>query len=212
MEYDFSVNEIVYTHNDFLIASKDYCTPTVPLKGQNADETLLGFVAKSFPEVLSVCGKNPWEGGALHRLDNATGGLVVFARTQDFYDRLMDYQEAGKFEKTYIADVDSGKTIKGEIKSYFRAFGPGRKMVKAETNPEKSDNGILYATNVTLLSDKRYECVITRGFRHQIRVHLASEGCPIKGDKLYNPDSAEPYMHLTCVKVSWPGFDFRIQL
>lgn len=31
------------------------------------------------------------------------------------------------------------------------------------------------------------EAVITQGVRHQIRVHLATMGCPIQGDQLYNP-------------------------
>ena len=76
----------VFESEDFLIADKPHGIPTVPLKGQNPDGTLLGMVSVQYPEVLNVCGKNPWEGGTCHRLDTATAGLVVFARTKTFYE------------------------------------------------------------------------------------------------------------------------------
>ncbi len=203
------MNKIVYVDSDFLIAFKDHVTSTVPLKCKKTGDTLLDFVASDYPEVLAVSGKNPWEGGALHRLDNQTSGLVVFARTQHFYDKLSTYQKEGEFVKIYRAETDGFKVEKKKISSYFRAFGPKRKMVKAESDISKSDNQVLYTTEINEVGDGIFECIIAKGFRHQIRVHLASCGCPIKGDRLYNPSSAEEYMHLECFQVSWPGFTYR---
>lgn len=211
MSYDSVVNRIVHVSEDFLIAYKDHSTCTVPLKSKMTGDTLLDFVASDYPEVLSVCGKNPWEGGALHRLDTQTSGLVVFARNRAFYNKLSDYQDKGKFVKTYIAQTDGKDIEKTVISSYFRAFGPGRRMVKAESDAARADSCVLYSTEIRFLGNGVYECTISKGFRHQIRVHLASSGCPIKGDRLYNPSSEEDFMHLECVQVSWPGFTYKVQ-
>lgn len=209
MEYDLYVNRVVFVTDDFLIAYKDHETCTVPLKNKKTDDTLLDFVAHDYPEVLSVCGKNEWEGGALHRLDTQTAGLVVFARNNTFYEKLSAFQSSGKFVKTYIARTDGDVVLSGNISSYFRAYGPGRKMVKAESVATKADSSFLYTTRVKCLEKGIYECCISRGFRHQIRVHLASNGCPIKGDRLYNNSVSEEVMQLECVEVSWPGFSYR---
>ena len=83
---------IVFESKEFLIADKPHGTPTVPLKNQTPAGTLLGMVSAQYPETLDVCGRNPWEGGTCHRLDTATAGLVVFARTQTMYDYLQEIQ------------------------------------------------------------------------------------------------------------------------
>lgn len=203
--------EIKYICDDFLIAFKPHNIPTVPLKNQEAD-TLLNQVSKIYPEVLTVHGKNHWEGSALHRLDTATEGLVLFARNQKFYDYLQDVQEKDLFVKEYQA-ICNGKpnTNIEKIETYFRAFGPKGSMVKPETNIEKSDNQRLYTTNVKIaISDTLntvFQCKITRGFRHQIRSHLAYIGCPIVGDNLYNPIKRETDLQLSCISISFPNID-----
>lgn len=204
------LNIVVHEESDFVVVFKNHDVPTVALKGQTLDNTLLGQVIEKYPEVMNVKGKNEWEGGACHRLDNQTAGLVVFARNQRFYDKLMAWQNKGLFVKTYIAQTDGCKTLNSTISTYFRAFGIGRKMVKSETDITKADSPVLYTTQITNLENGEYRCKISRGFRHQIRVHLASQGCPIKGDKLYNPASQEPYMHLECIEVQWPGFNYKL--
>ena len=104
---------IVYEHRDFLIADKMHGIPTVPLKGQDRSNTLLGLVSAEYPEVSEIVGKNPWEGGTLHRLDTATSGLVVFARTQEMYGYLCRIQKEDLLEKTYCAQTVEGDRLKG---------------------------------------------------------------------------------------------------
>lgn len=210
------MSTVVFENDDFLIANKDHGVPTVPLKNQTADGTLLGFVSSLCPEVLSVCGNNPWEGGALHRLDTATAGLVLFAKKQSFYDWVSKVQKEGSFEKTYIAECDEKQPVEdGRISSYFRAFGPGSKLVKAEQDVRKADSPTLYETYVKRVAVGTYECRLSRGFRHQIRVHLSSNGCPIKNDELYNPGKADGPLMLTCTGLEFPlpdGSEFTYNL
>ena len=205
---------IVFESEDFLIADKPHAVPTVPLKGQKPDGTLLGMVSERYPEVADVCGKNPWEGGTCHRLDTATAGLVVFARTQTFYDYLQEIQQADLFVKTYRAETIENDFLKGSdikiednrefrIMTYFRAYGKGSKAVRPVQDIRRADSPVLYTT--TAVKDgESFTCTITRGFRHQIRAHLAWIGHPIMGDCLYGTGSGTDTLELDCLKVQFP--------
>ena len=204
---------IVYENKDMLIADKPHGIPTVPLKRQDMAGTLLGMVAESYPDILSVRGMNTWEYGAVHRLDTATSGLVIFARTQEAYDYLCSIQKNNLMEKTYRACVETSDRLKGfdrpnaktyEIVSYFRSYGPGSKEVRPIQDIKRADSPVLYKTKVTDLGDNVMQCMITRGFRHQIRAHLAWAGIPIKGDSLYGKAGENDILELDCYGLSFP--------
>lgn len=198
---------IRYSCPDFVLAFKMHNIPTVPLKGQDT-QTLLSLVAQQYPQVLEVCGKNPWEGSTLHRLDTATEGLVMFALNQHFYDYASELQRCDLMTKTYMAvSPVTDEVHTREISTYFRAYGKGHRTVKPETDIRKSDNGRLYTTRILsceLQEDRTvFICEITRGFRHQIRAHLAYIGHPIEGDDLYSEDK-EKDLALTCQALRFP--------
>ena len=201
---------ILYASADFLIADKPHGMPTVPLKSRNDGNTLLDCVSEQYPQVLAVCGKNSWEGGALHRLDTATGGLVVFALSQSFYDKVSVLQNEGAFLKTYVAHVtDNVFFEKKTVKTYFRAYGPHSRIVKCETDSKRADSPVLYETRMKKLTEDGVECEIYRGFRHQIRAHLAYIGLPIAGDELYGSAVHGDILQLECVGVEFDGFRYR---
>ncbi len=85
-----------------------------------------------------------------------------------------------------------------EVASPFRPYGPGRKQVRpvvARTQKELAlDHGKPYKTLIRSVEQEEHnpsiyilDVQIERGFRHQIRCHLAWLGFPILGDRLYNP-------------------------
>ena len=209
---------IVFENQDIIIADKPHGLPTVPLKGRRIEGTLLGLVATECPEVLVVEGHNPWEGGTLHRLDTATSGLVVFARNQEMYDHLSAVQKEDLFKKTYLAKTIKDDRLKGldlnlkekvKIVSYFRSYGKGSKEVRPIQDIKRADAPVLYETMAVKDGDC-FTCTITRGFRHQIRAHLAWIGYPIEGDPIYGTGRDEDTLQLDCFKVEFPMPDGQL--
>jgi 23S rRNA pseudouridine1911/1915/1917 synthase len=199
---------------DYAVIYKPPRMHTAPLRPDEPG-TLLNWYAALFPPILNILGRRPLEGGVLHRLDYATHGLVLFAKTQSAMDILRTQQEGGLFLKEYgalsAANVSGTKLpgfppintilnpINNTIESAFRPYGQGRKGVRPviishDGDPEKKrdiglDRGYPYKTEILeriALGEYLYFSLrIIRGFRHQIRCHLAWIGYPILNDWLY---------------------------
>jgi 23S rRNA pseudouridine1911/1915/1917 synthase len=207
---------LVAETEDFAVVYKPpriHCVPLRPAEGG----TLLEWYARLFPPVLELRGRKALEGGILHRLDYETRGLVLFAKNQSALEILAAQQEEGRFLKEYGALTIQARTrfsprafppppsFSGRtpcsIGSYFRPYGPGRKMVRPRTELKKGgketagDRGEVYVTEIVAMTELRegrrhFTLRIKRGFRHQIRCHLAWLGYPILGDPLYGAGDA----------------------
>ena len=85
------------------------------------------------------------------------------------------------------------------LESQFRNFGPGAKKVAPVFPGSRhyKKEGRLYTTVIEaadILPSPpliRVRCRLSRGYRHQVRAHLAAAGLPIVGDPLYAPQGAE---------------------
>lgn len=192
---------IVAETPEWALLRKPHGMPSAPLRaGENG--TLLSWFLSGHPEASCVQGRKEIEHGLVHRLDTATEGLVLVAKTQDSYDFFLELQQEGKLVKKYFSycSVSGGKEIPRKdslplsVKSRFRAFGPGRKEVRLlfpgmhgydeagadyETIVESAESCGLGCCGIT--------CSLVRGYRHQVRAHLAWLGFPIIGDPIYNP-------------------------
>jgi 23S rRNA pseudouridine1911/1915/1917 synthase len=211
----------------------------------SGEQTLLAWCARSFPETSAIRGRNPWEGGLLHRLDYETGGLTLIARTQASLNALEAAQKAGLFVKEYAAlasnaaeslpsmppppfqaeiSFAAGNALPPlSIESAFRPYGPGRKAVRPvlfnfsgenlrkRTQKEIAlDRGQPYRTEILEVKAEGesigFRVRIDRGFRHQIRCHLAWLGYPLINDALYGGASRPEYSGLALLAgaISFP--------
>ncbi len=75
----------------YIIVDKPHGIATVPLKKGSDMPTLLDIVGDRYPEVLG----DTHEGFTLHRLDTATRGLVMFARSPESYAVFHEMQKRG---------------------------------------------------------------------------------------------------------------------
>lgn len=206
-----------------LVVDKPAGLHTAPLRPGETG-TLLDMVIAEFPEVAAVPGVKPVEPGLVHRLDRGTSGLVVVARTAEAFAALRRLFAAGGACKGYLAACacGSGAGREGErvrIASRFAPFGVGRRMVRVVL-PEESSGRLLrqaaretYATEAEISREGPGRALlaarIARGFRHQVRAHLAFLGYPILGDPLYGAAVPEGYpqrmyLHAARIEMTHP--------
>jgi len=221
---------VVEEDDDVVAVWKPPGMHTAPLESDEPG-TLLAWVLTRFPEIGGVRGRKPTEHGLLHRLDRDTQGLVLFARNDRSFNALSAAFAAGAVRKRYSALCRrSAEPPPGlatllplppggapwRLATRFRAFGPGRRLVAAVAPGSASSRrkvSVVYETLITALDERRdgihVQVELTRGFRHQVRAHLASVGLPIDGDRLYlgTFGSAEYPLHLAAVGLSFPEPD-----
>lgn len=152
----------------------------------------------------------------LYRLDYCTSGILVFAKTEEEYQRLKKMQADNKITKYYTAVTENEfiNPLPFAITTYFRPYGEGRKKVKCVTEEERAKlknkdvTKTPYTTTIIKKDNLTLTCMITKGFRHQIRCHLAFLGSPIKGDTLYNKENVfAEKIKLECVGVNIDGVE-----
>jgi len=213
---------IVHVDDQMLVIYKPEGMHTAPLH-EGETGTLLDAVIERFPEVERVPGVKPVEPGLLHRLDKGTSGLVVIARSVRAFAGLLAQFESGDVRKEYLAVCVPGPGVRSQrltVASRFAPLGPGRARVQMVMPYEhrarvlKQASPDTYATEADITERgaacSLVRCTITRGFRHQVRVHLAHLGLPIVGDALYGvPVPAgygeRMYLHASAVELHHPA-------
>lgn len=147
----------------------------------------------------ALCFGLPQPPGLAHRLDRDTSGCLVLGRHRKALSRLGRLFANGAVEKIYWA-VTQGIPAqdRGRIDAPLTKLTPGKgwKMVvdpagrKAVTDWRVlgSAGGLAWI-----------ECQPRTGRTHQIRVHLASLGCPVLGDPVYGDGDGPLHLHARAV-------------
>lgn len=191
---------LVRDSESWAVGYKPHGMPTAPLT-DGEKGTFLSWFLEQYPPAADVAGRKGIEKGLLHRLDTPTEGLVLVAKTQEAYRALWESQENDLIEKTYRALclrlAEGLPDTPRVIESRFRPFGPGSREVRPLFPHDRrySAAGRDYRTLLEACIPREggfaeCTCRLTRGYRHQVRSHLASLGLPIAGDSLYAPSSS----------------------
>lgn len=159
---------LLATTNGWIAVDKPPGLPTQPMR-ERSHTSLEDIVRSQFGTIYLV-----------HRLDTPTSGVVIFARTREAAARLSSLFAGGDMRKTYMAiaegQIDREMTVDSPIdgKSALTIIRPLRR-----------------AQHGTLV-----EVEIRTGRTHQIRIHLASIGHPVAGDRRYGSTINAPRLML----------------
>ena len=143
--------------------------------------------------------------GIVHRLDRATSGVMICAKTPEALHWLQKQFSARNVKKTYIAVVKGTPDEKEAVidmpiernpkkPQTFRVGANGKSSVTAYKVLEKNDQYSLL------------ELKPTTGRTHQLRVHLEHIGHPIVGDTFYGgPTGKRLFLHAKSLEITLPN-------
>ncbi len=176
---------VLYVDDALIALNKPSGLLAVPGKGPDKQDCLSARVQALYPDALVV-----------HRLDMATSGLMVMARTPQAQRTLSAAFERRLVHKRYEAivngELQTSPDTWREIDLPIAVDWPNRPLRTINMT-----DGQASCTRVqTMHYDPAQNCTRVAlepvtGRTHQLRVHLLAIGHPILGDALYAPPSVQ---------------------
>jgi len=175
---------VLFESEDFIILNKPPGLSVHPGERKN-EYTLAQWLAEKYPDVRGV-GEDPARPGIVHRLDRDTSGVLIAARNQRTFLFFKEAFAGHRIEKHYKALVH-GNIINSEgvicaplIREEGKTKIAHKGTVRLVRNAETRYMVVERFGDFTLL-----KVIPLSGRTHQIRIHLASLGHPVVGDKKY---------------------------
>jgi 23S rRNA pseudouridine1911/1915/1917 synthase len=165
---------------DFLIVDKPAGLLTVPTSERESD-TLLARVL----DYLHHRFRRRPVAFVVHRLDKDTSGSVVFARTRPALHFLQDLFRRHEIGREYVALVEGAPPDSGVFSEDLARDRPDLKRRVARAGQPGKRAVTRYRTLERLRGAALVSVELETGRTHQIRIHFASAGYPVIGDRVY---------------------------
>lgn len=174
--------EVLYEDNHLIAVNKP--AGLLAQGDMTGDTTLSEEVKKFLKEKYNKPG-NVFA-GLIHRIDRPVSGVVLLAKTSKALERMNEQFKSREVEKTYWAITENRPDKpSGTLKNYLEKKIAENKshITKASSTSKEGilDYELIHESDNYFLLEVKPKT----GRHHQIRVQLASIGCPIKGDIKY---------------------------
>lgn len=212
---------VLYEDDDCVVVNKPIGLLTHSKGDFNPEPTVASWLAEHLvklgqksilileKDVESGSPNNP-RAGIVHRLDRATSGVLICAKTPAALAHLQKQFSQRKTKKTYTAIVS------GHLNPQHAIID-----MPIERNPKKpktfhvSPSGKQSVTEYEVMdSTEKYDLVELKpvtGRTHQLRVHLNHRGHPIVGDTFYNgPEADRLYLHAHALEITLPSKERKL--
>ena len=169
--------EVVYEDASLVVVDKPPGLVVHPGAG-NADGTLVNGLLRRRPELAKLP-----RAGLVHRLDKDTSGLLVVAARPASRAALISAMADRRIEREYLGLVE-GQLIAGRRIEASIGRDPNNRLrhrVRSDGRPAVTHVAVRQRFPAHTFVSARLET----GRTHQIRVHLASIGHPLVGDRRY---------------------------
>lgn len=166
--------EVLFRDAHLLVADKPHFLPVVPA-GRFLQNSLLVRLKREFdlPELSPI-----------HRIDRETAGLVLFSvqrQTRGLYQGLFRERAVQKGYEA-VAPWNASLRFPREHASRMEESGHFFRMHEVPGEPNSFTRMDVLEGNAQWA---RYALAPVTGRRHQLRVHMAALGLPLRGDTLY---------------------------
>lgn len=188
--------KILYEDDALIAVDKPNGMVVYPAPGHN-DGTLINALLHH--TTLASIGA-PVRPGIVHRLDKETSGVIVVAKTDEAYHRLIEQFKSRTLKKTYLAWVwDNLSEASGRIDMPVGRHPVNRKKM---TVSQQGKSAVTVFTVRKRLKDRTLvEIDLLTGRTHQIRVHFSHIKHPVVGDMDYGRKETDSRMMLHAWKL-----------
>ncbi len=174
--------EILYNDDHIVVVNKPAGMVVYPSAG-HSHGTLMNALLYHCRKLACVGG--PLRPGVVHRLDKDTSGVMVIALNDESYYSLVEQFKHRTINKRYIALIYGNlRGNQGEIRLMIGRSESDRK--KMSTRVKRGREAVTkWSIMERFRTASLIEVRLQTGRTHQIRVHFASIGHPVLGDRTY---------------------------
>jgi len=174
--------EIIFENNHYAIINKPNHLITHPCSSTK-EITLVDILRNQISKLAII--NDVYRPGIVHRLDKDTTGLMIVAKSQEYFTYLSNCFKEKTIKRSYIA------LVHGHFQ--FKKNRINLPISRSKKDPKKQCvdflNGKNAITNFKIIKTFQnfslLKCQLETGRTHQIRVHLSYLNHPIYGDHKY---------------------------
>lgn len=193
--------EILYEDHDLLAIHKPSGLPSIPGRSSRNYDSAFSRLRRDLGDIFLV-----------HRLDQDTSGLLLFAKNVDTQQKLQQQFRRRQIHKVYEALLEQPLQLEAGLINLPLWPDPGdRPYQKVDFEQGKASQ-----THFKKIHKNHIELRPITGRTHQLRVHCSHPkglNNPIRGDRLYGQQSASRLcLHATALNFKHPQTDLDLKL